>query len=155
MVLAAVLLFRGLGALWESVQARNWPVAQAVVTTSESGWVAHHRALYRNVWSYQIHMRYIYTVNGQEYTGTRIRFSFWGPNENFNPLMSTMLRKYPVGTRTLACFDPLDPSQSVLDASPDLADWLAVALGIGLVVIGVGYARRVQADKRAAKSHHA
>jgi len=141
--------------LRESAQARNWPFAQAVVTASGSGWVAHHRALHLSVWSYEIHMRYAYTVNGHEYTGTRIRFSLWGPKENFNPLIFTILRKYPAGTRTLVYFDPLDPSHSVLDPSPALADWLAVAMGIGLVLIGVGYARRVQADKRAAKSHHA
>ncbi len=99
-------------------------------------------------------MRYAYAVDGHEYTGSRIRFSLYGPNENFNPFISTMLRKYPVGTRTLAHFDPLDPSRSVLDPSSAPADWFAVVMGIGLVVIGIRYAQRVQAAKRAAKTRN-
>lgn len=133
-VFAMLLLFRGGGALLESFQARSWQTTEAVVTESTAGWVGHQRAMYKSVLRYELQVRYVYSVNGRAYTSLRVRFSPWGPNENFNPAISSILNKYPVGTQVHAHFDPIDPAHSVLEPAPPPADRIFLSAALALAI---------------------
>jgi Protein of unknown function (DUF3592) len=147
-VFAAVLLFRGGNALLKSFEARDWPSVDAVVTESDARWVEHHRPVYKSMWTYELHLRYAYTICGREYIGTRASFSAWGPNENFNPLSSVIARRLPVGKPVVAHYDPLDYSRSVIQPRARPSVWIALALGLLMARLGVIYSRRVEGEKK-------
>lgn len=150
-LLGLLLLSRSVAAFWSSCEARHWPVAKVLVTESQAGWVKHRIENHKGPWSYELRVRYVYAVHGQEYSGVRIRFSPWGLNENFNPSISSILQRYPVGTRTQVYFDPRNPSISVLEPSPILDDWIFALAGLALLVLGAYYGRGVQSDKAASQ----
>lgn len=146
-VLALLLLFRAADALLNSLRARTWPAVDAVVIDSGTGWVEHQRANYKSLLSYELHVRYTYEVAGHRYTGSQIRFSPWGTNENFNPFMLSILRRYQVGAQVRAHFNPANPSDCVLEPQFVLADWAFLLGGLASGICCVGYMRRVQAEK--------
>ena len=147
-IVAAVLLFRGGNAIRESFEARNWRSIPAIVTESDACWVEHHLPVHKSMWSYELHLRYAYTIGGREYIGTRASFSAWGPTENFNPFNSAIAHRYPVGARVLGHYDPLDYSHSVLQPVARLSAWVAFLFGLLLAWSGLVYARRAEAEKK-------
>jgi hypothetical protein len=150
-IFAAILLFRGGNALLESFKARDWPGVQAVVTESDARWVEHHRPVYKSMWTYELHLRYAYTIRSREYIGSRASFSAWGPNENFNPLSSVIAKSLPVGKQVVAHYDPQDYSRSVVEPRVRPSVWIALALGLLMALLGVFYSRRVEGEKREAR----
>jgi hypothetical protein len=147
-IIAAVLLFRAGTAIYESFEARNWPDVDAIVVESDARWVENRQAVRRSMWSYQLHLRYAYTIEGRSYVGTRAGFSAWGAAENFNPFNSSIARKFPAGVRVQAHYDPLNPSRSVLETAPRMSGWIALVLGLLLAKVGITYARRVEEEKK-------
>jgi uncharacterized protein DUF3592 len=145
---AAVLLFRGGNALRESFVARNWPSANAVVAESDAEWVEHHRSVRMSMWTYELHLRYLYTINGRVYVGSRFSFSGWGPNERFNPFSAKIARDLPVGSSTFAYYDPSDYSRSVLRPAARFPAWIMFVLGMVLARAGFVFSQRVAEDKR-------
>jgi hypothetical protein len=143
-----VLLFRGGQAIRESFEARNWLSVDAIVTESDARWVKHRLPVRKSMWTYELHLRYVYTVNGRKYVGTRASFSAWRPNENFNPFSSTIAADFPVGTHVVAHYDPAAPSRSVLLAPARPSAWVALLLGVLLARLGLMYSRRVQLEKK-------
>jgi len=146
-IIAAVLLFRAGTALHDAFKARTWPSLDAIVTESDARWVEHRQPVRRSMWSYQLHLRYVYLVDGRKYIGTRASFSAWGPTENFNPFNSAIAGKYPVGTQVQAYYDPTDPSRSVLQKNPRPSAWIALVLGLLIAKLGISYSRRVAEEK--------
>ncbi len=147
-IVAVVLLFRGGNAIRESFEARNWPSIPATVTESDARWVEHHLPVHRSMWSYELRLRYAYSIGGREYIGTRASFSAWGPTENFNPFDSAIAHRYPVGAGVLAHYDPLDYSHSVLQPVARLSAWVAFLFGLLLAWLGLVYAQRTEAEKK-------
>jgi len=147
-IIAAVLLFRAGTAIYESFKARNWPSVDAIVTESDARWVENRQSVRRSMWSYQLHLRYAYTIEGRSYVGTRAGFSAWGPAENFNPFNSSIAGKFPAGVRVQAHYAPLNPSESVLEKVPRLSVWIALVLGLAFLKLGIIYARRVDQEKK-------
>jgi hypothetical protein len=129
-LLAAVLVFRGGNAIRESFQTRNWQPIHALVTESDARWVEHRLPVRRSMWSYELHLRFVYTIKRRVFTGARASFSAWGPNENLNPFNSAIAHRFPEGTQVIAHYDPLDPSRSVLQPAARPSAWLALALGL-------------------------
>ncbi len=147
-VFAAVLLFRGGSALRQSLAARHWPGVDAVITESDARWVEHPRPAYKSMWTYELHLRYAYTIRGREYIGSRASFSAWGPNENFNPLSPAIAGTLPVGKQVVAYYDPLDYSRSVVDPRARPSVWIALILGLLMARLGVVYSGRVEEEKK-------
>ena len=147
-ILASMLLFRAGTALYESFEARNWPSLDAIITESDARWVAHQRSVRMSMWSYQLHLRYVYTIGGRSYIGARASYSAWGPTENFNPFNSAIASKFPSGARVQAHYDPLNPSHSVLEKAPRLSVWIALVLGVLFAKVSMTYARRVEEEKK-------
>lgn len=154
-LLAAVLLFRGGNAIRESFQTRTWQPINALVTESDARWVEHRPAVGRSMWSYELHLRFVYTVNRRKFTGSRASFSTWGPNENLNPFNSAIARRFPKGTLVIAHYDPLDPSRSVLQPAARLSAWVALALGLLAARLGLIYSRRDTAERQTARGDSA
>ena len=144
-LLGLLFLFRGGIALWQSNEARGWSVVDGAVTESQAGWVKHPLPNHQGPWSYELRVRYVYAVAGRDYAGSRVRFSPWGPNENFSPSIPSILRKYAAGTRTHVHVDPRNPSLSVLDPAPPPDDWSFLLLGAAFLLVGIHYGRRGQA----------
>jgi hypothetical protein len=146
-IIAAVLLFRAGTALHDAFKARTWPRLNAIVTESDARWAEHRQPVRRSMWTYQLHLRYVYLVDGRKYIGTRESFSAWGPTENFNPFNSAIAGKYPVGAQVQAYYDPTDPSRSVLQKNPRPSAWIALVLGLFIAKLGIRYSRRVAEEK--------
>jgi hypothetical protein len=147
-LLAAVLVFRGGNAIRESFQTRNWQPIHALVTESDARWVEHRLPVRRSMWSYELHLRFVYTIKRRVFTGARASFSAWGPNENLNPFNSAIAHRFPEGTQVIAHYDPLDPSRSVLQPAARPSAWLALALGLLAARLGLVYSRRVTAERQ-------
>jgi hypothetical protein len=54
------------------------------------------------MWTYELNLRYAYMIDSREYIGTRLSFSAWGPNENFNPFSSAIAADFPAGAHVEA-----------------------------------------------------
>jgi hypothetical protein len=96
-LLALILVFRAGSAGYGAMSARHWSPTTATIAESDARWVEVPRSVRTSMWSYKLHIRYVYTVGDQTYSGTRAGFSAWGPDDNLNPFNSSTARAFPVG----------------------------------------------------------
>jgi len=79
---------------------------------------------------------YIYSVNGEKYTGDQISVA-----EVDSASKEDAVRKiapYPVGKEVEVFYNPKDPKDAVLEKeSGDMAFVLLGVLGVGLLIVGV------------------
>jgi hypothetical protein len=100
--------------------SRGWPVAKGRVTTSQV------RTGKKGAADYDV--RYRYSVDGQEYSGTRVR---WGGALNSNSGDAHATRStYPEGREVDVRHHPLRPSLSTLETRASRAIWLWLAIGL-------------------------
>ena|SRR2546421_3002460 len=86
--------------------------------------------------SYELRVAYTYEVAGREWHGNRVAFGHepFGSYGDVQPRME----RYVEGTEVTVYYDPADPSQAVLERGAASATWFAIALGIVLLVVGIG-----------------
>jgi hypothetical protein len=101
------------------------------------------------MWTYELHLRFAYTVGAQHYIGTRASFSTWAPNENFNPLNQLVASRFPAGKHVMAHYDPQNHSRSILEPRPAASAWIALVLGMLFALFGLTYFYRAGNDKKA------
>ncbi len=108
---------------------QSWPAAAGVVTEQElaSG------TLTTTQTTRQI-MRYSYTVNGAEYSGTLQMIM--GKTMGENVRKQAFLDDYPVGKSLEVHYDPADPSKSLIEAESE-GGTLLTLLGVGLAAVGL------------------
>src|SRR4051794_26106820 len=80
----SVLLYRGGWAIHEASGSERWPTTPGRILNSGALLVSNRSGGHKS-WTYELQMSYDYVVNNTHYTGHRLRFSAWGPKENFNP----------------------------------------------------------------------
>jgi hypothetical protein len=126
--------FAIVGALdWDRANASvDWPTAQGTVTesrvhhttSSKRGHVRHHHAA---------HVVFRYTVDGREFTASRITFRTTTSSES---AARERVAAYPVGATVTIHHAPDDPALACLE--PGAGDWQWLPLAIGGVVVAVG-----------------
>jgi hypothetical protein len=85
--------------------------------------------------SYTPHIRYIYQINGADYSGDKISFGFvigYGSESKARAI----LMKYPVGQQVTVFYDPADPGKAVLERK---AGGSTVGIILGIVFLAVAF----------------
>ncbi|MEP7354743.1 MAG: DUF3592 domain-containing protein [Acidobacteriota bacterium] len=123
---AIFLWFSGM-ALFMGLQSSLWPKAPGVVTYSTA---------YSYVRIYQIDVRYSYTYQDQQYSGTRYRFRFW-LNKDRTSLVDAVQSRYKIGEAVNVAVNPRDPSDAVLEPGVDTFSFIWPAFGLLLIFGGL------------------
>jgi hypothetical protein len=129
----AVLVFAF--ALWRQARAsQNWAAADGVVLSAQAeeyrDWVTSHERSYTRT-MFRPLVIYMFFVDGQRYLSSRVRFGMevsWSKAG----LLRTALEKYPEESPVTVYYDPLNPSESVLERRPA---GLPLMIGIALVLL--------------------
>lgn len=90
-------------------QAANWPTVPGTVVSSQVQTV---RGTESGV-SYEPHVVYTYTVDGQTYTGDKLNFSAWRSTGKAEP--QKKVDAYPVGAEVSVHYNPKKPREAVLE----------------------------------------
>ena len=83
-------------------------------------------------------LTYQYTVDGQEYIGTRLTFTADSKSE-----FEDRRDEYPEGMPLTIYYDPNDPSRAVITPEADFGRTVMMVLAVGLVVAGYFVIRRL------------
>jgi hypothetical protein len=128
-----ILLVVGIAVLWFSVSgivkglsSTNWPKADGVITYSQLD----------NGWRYaRIGLRYQYTVDGKQYTGSRWHYQFIINRDQMRSWqVEAVQAAYPVGQKVKVSASPGDPAESVLEPGASLDDLIWVFAGIACLI---------------------
>jgi hypothetical protein len=100
--------------------------------------------------SYQLHLRYSYSVGSRQFVGTVASFGPWGTEENMNPFGARLAAALPPGSKVNVYFNPADPARSVIDPHVRPSSWTALLMGMGLAIAGFRFAALAEKEKRLA-----
>ena len=112
----------------------SWPKVDGVITRSRD--MPGYRAI-------GVDIGYRYSTGGNTYTGGRFRFQFvltarkmWGRD------VRMILGRYRVGEPVKIAVNPGNPADSVLEPGPDVDTMMPFALGLLLLLLGLGEVRK-------------
>lgn len=103
----------------------TWPGAEGKITASEVITDGEAARLPK--------IRYEYLVNGQPFTGDRLKVG----HKNFamtGNLAQTAVERYPAGARVRVFFNPDKPTQSALEPGVNPAAYVGMIIGLALLV---------------------
>jgi hypothetical protein len=141
-LIGAACIFFGIAGTVNVLRARQWPVADGVVLSSEvrdenvgagEGQVSEPMAT----------VRFGYFVAGRKFESDRLHFSGQVGGSR-HPFPAAAARAYSVGTPVRIAYNPLDPSDAVL--LPIQTPWgfaIAAVVGIGLLFTYIRYVVRL------------
>ena len=137
--LGGYLVQRGVQSLDTALKSTTWPTTQGIVTRStvrefasdvrENGRVVPNRKSR----TYSPDIEYRYTVGGLELTGTRI--SIEDASIGTRASSQTLVDEYPVGRAVTVSYEPVQPSNSVLEPGNWLGTYRWFLPGAALVLI--------------------
>jgi hypothetical protein len=119
----------------------DWPAADGTIQSVEP-FRAERRG--RSITYFDaLRLTYDYTVNGQPYTGQRLRLD-GQPTPAESAAGRTLLDRYPPGAPVTVYYDPANPASAVLQRDPPTDVLIAGAglVGLGLVVAALRLALR-------------
>lgn len=113
---------------WRMLQSANWPTTPGTITESE---------LRRGRKSVSLHIRYTYTANDEEYTGTQYDV---GPAFLPSRKWPKVQAELPVGASVPVYYDPVDPATAVLSPGlrPDILSTTLTVLPFNMVALLLG-----------------
>lgn len=132
-VILAVIILRSRG---KARASRNWSrtTGRVIVSKVERRQSRTSSGGYNT--AYYPVVEYEYTVNGQRYQTTRVRFGTqvgWGRPER----AQNAVDQHPAGSMVQVFYDPADPAEAVLEqASSSASQWLGCII-IGIIAIVV------------------
>ncbi|HXZ24252.1 MAG TPA: DUF3592 domain-containing protein [Methanomassiliicoccales archaeon] len=126
----------GVGSFLEAQDAQSWPTTIGTITDNyiSQDWQSgdqHSQGQY----VYYPNVVYDYSVNGVQYTGTRIGITTGGSSDR--SYAEGVLSSYNVGALVTVHYNPNDPSRSVLEVG-GMGQFVFVLIPLIFVVIGVG-----------------
>ena len=133
------LLLFGRSARRKALASQSWPAVAGTVTESEvkitehnpgNGMDAEQTTHYKPVVKYQ------YSVEGMEFTGSRIAF---GAMNSAHSAANAVVARYPAGASVTVRYDPEKPAEAVLVTKTGGGAMLMV-LGVMFLIFGVGSA---------------
>jgi Protein of unknown function (DUF3592) len=137
--LAFGLAFTGIGVtkLIQAHDSQHWlpteaRILSAKVETSSGGAKG-------NSTTFTPRIRYTYVVADQTFTSNRAAFIY----ESSFAKAQTFLRRYPVGSKTTAYYDPENPSEAVLTRDGHGKLWTFIAFGSVFVLLGAWRLQRL------------
>ncbi|MFO1310924.1 MAG: DUF3592 domain-containing protein [Burkholderiales bacterium] len=108
--------------------SRRWPHVEATVTRTTVDELAPRRSGGQR--TYRLRITYRYRVGEKTYDGDRFSFANDGPASKMNQFIVEERRKFPNGKRLDVRYDPVDPSNAVMDTS--VSGWRSVAAGFSV-----------------------
>ena len=114
---------------WPSIAGKMVRIENKTVATGK-GTVSHTDILYE------------YVVNGEHYSGNRLRFGLYQANRYLNEVVE--------GSPVVIYYNPTRPEESTLYPGSDLSLLIPIAIGLGFIVLGsvAGVqGRRIEAGK--------
>lgn len=138
-ILAAGLMVLGLAlallysqSLWKGWRSESWQATPGVMM--ESRLLETHSP--RSTTPYwQPRLRYLFSVNGQVYEGSRLSFD-WEKTTDREALQTRLQEEWFSGAAVTVWVNPANPAESVLKQGA--SGWLTMFVGVGLVLLGVG-----------------
>jgi len=116
------------------IASRQWPATVGAVVRSEV--TEHTGGDVGDAPTYTAEVEYTYVVNGVQHTADRIAFGYdsfqWREGQ-----AARKQRSYPVGARVNVYYNPLNPSDAVLERGSSRYVVAMVAAGVGLVIVGI------------------
>jgi hypothetical protein len=141
----ALFLRRGLSERDKGVRMQHWANVAGVVSAAE---VVRKRETSPQVDDYAVTTRYRpaitfeYVVDGRTFRGQRVSVIEWEASPR--GVADQVVAEYPVGRKVVVYYDPLNPSDAVLDRTHAVgAPVLAIAIGVVLIVAGLVWLWRV------------
>lgn len=127
------VLLRALQSWRKTIVSKSWPTAMGTVLSAT---VAAGRTSGRNGTSYYPLVVYEYAVNGQRYTGNRLRFGSQIGVE-LQSWAASALGKYPAGGSVPVYYNPDNPAEAVLirNASGNWGNIIVLLIMIAAIVI--------------------
>ena len=114
--------------MMKEAAAAKWPVVPCEILSSKVG----HHSGSKGGSTYSVDVRYRYTVNGTEYTGTS--YNFETGSSSSRGWREAAVASLPNGTKTVCFVNPDDPLDAVLSIKPTPDRWFALIPGVFLVV---------------------
>ena len=134
--LGVFLLFSWVQNLQMARASKSWPSVQGTVASSDAVQVLestdkdgkHH-------YSYPAVVRYNYSVEGQDHTGSRI--SFGDHSSTRKRHVQEIVKKYPAGKQVKVYYDPDFPVQAVLERRAGFGNFITVPVGFVFLLGGI------------------
>lgn len=124
LLMGALLISLGLFTLQRHRAAAGWPRAPGVIEVSEVAGERH----FKNNLMYRPVIRYRYNAPGGPYSSDKLGNT--GKLYAKEKQAQKITARYPVGSMVMACYNPADPSEAVLERGVVGGIWLA---GFGLL----------------------
>lgn len=115
----------GVWLAFHALRSDKWPSTKGTITTSQVR--PSRRSQIGRRHQATVDIRYDYRVNGQQYSGSRVRFG--GAIEALPAAAHTVIGRYPKGAQVDVYYASSRPSLSTLERRT--SGWLWIWLGIG------------------------
>jgi hypothetical protein len=129
-VVGAIVLMWGISSSQSAFKSQGWP--------SVSGWVTDARisssTSSKGSTTFSAKITYTYTLNGQVYKSSRVSFGDVSTSNSGDA--QRIVSRYSTGTTVSVYYNPVDPSQTVLETGFSVG--LLLPLGIGTLFTLVG-----------------
>lgn len=128
------LLVVGSQQLTQGYSSKTWPKTEGEIIESRMTRTGSGTKGYRPG------IVYSYKVEAMHYSSDRILFgmsSYRTPFKSGRQIATEWLERYPEGRRVSVAFDPKDPSRSTLNSGAHVTAWVAPAMGVPFLIVGL------------------
>ena len=118
--------------------ARRWPTVDGRVVSSR---VRESPSMTPDDQYHTMHdaaVRYVYSVDGREYRGTRI--TMFDGTTSVRKGAEKVAARYPKGGKVRVYVDPADPGRACLAPGAGFFTWLPFAMGVSITLLTTGLA---------------
>jgi hypothetical protein len=134
------LLFGAFGA-WEwyrGAKTEDWAAATATIAEAKVVESRRTDSDGRRSTTYSVKLVYEYTVDGEAYEGSRIRYGALAHNDRSDAKAEKS--KYEKGKKVEVFYDPEEPSSAVLERGTGSAGLIFACVGLAVLVFSLGMA---------------
>ncbi len=126
------LLGYGVHSFYRGRQALSWPAVEGRLLECR---LHENRDSDGNTW--EVKVRYCYTVAGREFEGTRVAFGYRGSSTQEEH--EGIFAKLQLGSRVMVHYQPSDPGDSVLAAGFNRSTFLILAFAVTWLLFTTGF----------------
>ncbi len=131
----ALLIFSG-HTIYRNWIARQWPLTEGCITSARTFLQDASTGKPGNAKVARAEVRFSYAVDGKQYQSSNVSYhrGIGGTNQVYDPSYAVT---YPAGSLVKVAYNPLQPSESVIDTSQD--PYIRFSAGVILLLMFFGY----------------